>query len=68
MKDNVLELQNIAVQYTFDGPMLKKKAKIQSIMVGMNMSDIFYLSTIKRERGTSYPFARHASLSLSLTF
>ena len=68
MKDNVLELQNVTLQYTFDGPKLKEKAKIQSIIIGMNMSDIFYMSTIKRERGTSYPFARHAALSLSLTF
>ena len=68
MKDNVLELQNVTVQYTFDGPKLKEKAKIQSIILGVNMSELFYLSTIKRERGTSYPFARHASLSLSLTF
>lgn len=68
MKDNVLELQNVSLQYTFEGPKLKEKAKIQSIIVGVNMSDVIYMSTIKRERGTSYPFARHAALSLSLTF
>lgn len=68
MKDNVLELQNISLQYAFEGPKLREKAKIQSIILGVNMSDVFYMSTIKRERGTSYPFARHAALSLSLTF
>lgn len=68
MKDNVLELQNVTLQYTFDGQKLQDKTKLQSIILGVNMSDIFYLSTIRRERGTSYPFARHASLSVSLTF
>ena len=68
MKENVFEFQNIALQYTFEGPKLKEKAKIQSIILGVNMSDIFHLSTIRQERGTSYPFARHASMSLSLTF
>ena len=68
MKDNTLELQNVTLQYRFDGPQLRKKLKIQSIIIGANMSNVFYMSSIRRERGTSYPFARHAELSLSLTF
>ncbi len=68
MDDNVFELQNATLQYKFDGQRLRDKAKIQSIIVGANMSNVFYLSSIKRERGTSYPFARHAELSVSLTF
>ncbi len=68
MDDNTFELQNVTLQYRFDGPRLKEKAKISSIIVGANMSNVFYLSSIKRERGTTYPFARHAELSVSLTF
>lgn len=68
MPDNTFELQNITVQYTFEGKALKEKAKIQNIILGANMSDVFYISSIRRERGTSYPFARHATLSVSLTF
>ena len=68
MKDNTFDLQNVSLQYTFDGKLLKEKAKIQSIIVGFNMSDMFYVSTIKRERGTDYPFARRSTISLSLTF
>ena len=68
MKDNTFDLQNVSLQYTFDGKLLKEKAKIQSIIVGCNMSDVFYVSTIKRERGTDYPFARRTTISLSLTF
>ncbi len=68
MDDNTFELQNVTLQYRFDGQKLKEKARIQNITIGANMSNVFYLSTIKRERGTSYPFARHAELSVSLTF
>ena len=68
MKDNTLELQNVTLQYRFDGPQLRDKLKIQSIIIGANMSNVFYISSIRRERGTSYPFARHAEFSLSLTF
>lgn len=68
MKDNTFELQNVSLQYTFDSQALKERAKIQSIILGANMSDVFHISTIKRERGTNYPFARHAEVSVSLTF
>lgn len=68
MKESVFELQNISLQYTFDGPKFKEKTKMQALMIGFNMSDIMYLSTIRLERGTGYPYARHASLSLSVTF
>ncbi len=68
MPENTFELQNVSVQYVFDGKALKEKARIQNIILGVNMSDVFYVSTIKRERGTTYPFARHATLSVSLTF
>ena len=33
-----------------------------------SMTDVFYLSTIKQERGTSYPFARTFSLGANITF
>ena len=68
MDDNTFELQNVTLQYRFDSPKLKEKARIQSITVGANMSNVFYLSTIRRERGTDYPFARHAEMSVSVTF
>lgn len=68
MKDNTFDLQNVSLQYTFNGRLLKEMAKIQALIIGVNMSDVFYVSTIKRERGTSYPFARRATVSLSLTF
>ena len=68
MKESVFELQNVSLQYAFDGPKFKQKTKMQALMIGVNMSELLYLSTIRLERGTGYPYSRNASLSLSVTF
>ena len=68
MKESVFELQNVSLQYAFEGPKFKQKTKMQALMIGVNMSELLYLSTIRLERGTGYPYSRNASLSLSVTF
>lgn len=68
MDDNVFEFQSANVQYRLRLDYLRKNCGIETINIGANMSDIFYVSSIKRERGTSYPFARRLSLSLSFMF
>ena len=65
--DNVLNLQTLSLNYRNYSKWLRKM-KIESLNVAINMSDIFYVSTIRRERGTSYPFARHATLTFGLQF
>lgn len=45
-----------------------RAAGLSSLMLRAYMNDIFYLSTIKNERGLDYPFARSVSFSLSLGF
>lgn len=68
MDDNVFELSSASLQYRWDRSELLKKYNVQSVVLGVNMSDIFYLSSIKRERGTTYPYARQLGASLMLTF
>ena len=68
MDDNVFELQSISLQYRWDTPGLKKAIGANSIIFGVNMSDIFHFSTIKMERGISYPFARSVQGSVKLSF
>lgn len=68
MDDKVFQFQSASVQYRWHSDYLLKKWSIETINIGANMSDIFYISSIKRERGTSYPFARRVSLTLSLMF
>lgn len=65
--DNVFQLQTVALNYTNTSKWLRKM-HIESFNVAINASDIFYVSTIKRERGTNYPFARHATISFGFQF
>lgn len=65
--DNVFTLRTISLDYRNYSKWLRKM-KIESLNVSLNMSDIFYVSTIHRERGTSYPFARHATFTFGLQF
>ncbi|MFA5849260.1 MAG: SusC/RagA family TonB-linked outer membrane protein [Bacteroidales bacterium] len=68
MNDKVFELQSASLQYRLDKGSFIKKYKIQSLIFEVNTSDIFYISSVKRERGISYPFSRRAGVSVSLMF
>lgn len=68
MLDNNFTLQSVGAQYRFDSPMVRSMFHCNSIVLALNMNDLFYLSTIKRERGTSYPYSRNIQASLKLSF
>ena len=68
MEDNVLQLQSVGVQYRFDSQKLQRALRCNALTLALNMNDLFYLSTIKRERGTSYPYARNIQVSAKLSF
>ena len=65
-KENTLSLESFQIGYEFD-PQLAGKLGISGMRINAYMNNIFRLSTIKEERGTSYPFARSVSLALSFT-
>ena len=66
-KDNLMTANTLSLSYTFDS---KKIGKIgaEHLRVILCANDFLRLSTIRREMGTSYPFARHFSLSAQLSF
>ena len=66
--DNMFSLQGISASYRFTGNWIRKYLYMQSLECMVNASDIFYLSTIKRERGLNYPFSRRCSFSLKMLF
>ena len=66
-KDNVFQCTNINITYNFSDKALKK-LRLKGLSLNANLSDIFYISTIKRERGTSYPFSRNPNFSLNISF
>lgn len=66
--DNMFSLQSVSVSYRWHSDWLRKNLKLQSVTFNANMSDLFYFSTIKRERGTSYPYSRQMLFDISFLF
>ena len=66
-KDNVLTISSLNLYYELPEAIVHK-LWLQRLRVGMYMNDVATFSSIKVERGTSYPFARTLSFSLSATF
>lgn len=64
-KNNSLTLQSVNVGYDFYK--FAKQIGIESLRLSAYMNDVFWLTTMKRERGTAYPFARSVTFALSFT-
>lgn len=64
-KNNSLNLQTVNVGYDFYR--YAKKLGVESLRLNAYMNDVFWLSNIRQERGTSYPFARSFTFALSFT-
>ena len=68
MDDNVFELQAIGLQYRWNSSVLQRFLGLETVNFDVNMSDVFYISSVKRERGISYPFAWRVNFSIGLIF
>ena len=66
-KENELWLSSISMAYEFDRDLIRK-AGFNKLRLGFGMSDLFRLSTVKYERGTSYPYSRGFNFTISATF
>ena len=66
-KDNTLQFSSITLSYDFK-PELLRKAHIGMCRLSLVANDIFYLSSIRRERGLSYPYSRSFSFSMNISF
>ena len=66
-KSNFIRMTSLSL--TYDIPREKlAKTFIERCKFTFSMTDVFRISTIKQERGTSYPFAWTFSLGANLTF
>jgi TonB-linked SusC/RagA family outer membrane protein len=65
--ENSLALSSARVSYQLNTG-VAKKIGMRYMKFSVYMSDIFRVSTVKRERGLSYPFARSVSFSLQTKF
>ncbi|WP_341465133.1 hypothetical protein [Butyricimonas virosa] len=65
--ENVLSLDALTLSYDFD-PLWLRKIFLKTLRLEVSTNELFRLSSIKQERGTSYPFARTVNFSLRATF
>ncbi|MEG2340859.1 MAG: SusC/RagA family TonB-linked outer membrane protein [Odoribacter sp.] len=68
MDENTLECRSLSLGYDIESKWLKKNVALSYLTVTGYMEDVFRISTIKQERGLSYPFARKFSVSLTARF
>lgn len=64
---NWLKLSSLSIGYEVPLKYISK-ARISRLKFQFNCSDIFTVSTIKIEKGTSYPFARGYNFTANITF
>ncbi len=70
-RENTFTGQNLSVSYQMNKKQIQKIFKLsgmEHLSISFSTSDLFHLSTVKRERGTSYPFSRQFAFSLRTTF
>ncbi len=65
--NNELTLSSLSLYYEFR-PNWIRKLRLKRLKAAFYMNNIATLSTIRIERGTTYPFARSMSFSLTATF
>jgi TonB-linked SusC/RagA family outer membrane protein len=66
--EDLNELVFSSVSLMYDLRAVLARRKINNVRVGFNMNDLARISSMKTERGLSYPFARTLSFSVQATF
>ena len=66
-KENYLTIPAMSFAYQFDRDLVKKWG-FSDLNLSLSLNEIAYFSTIVRERGTTYPFARNVSFTISTRF
>ena len=66
-KDNAFYGSSLSLSYEMPRECIQHIG-LEYLKLTADTEDLFYMSTIKRERGTSYPFSRKFSLSLTARF
>lgn len=64
-KNNFVRFNSVSLGYDFDKEVVKRFG-LNMLRLQFNMNDIALFSTIRREMGTSYPFARTFTFTLNL--
>ena len=65
---NLFTLSSLTLYYDFRNCAFVKNSFLERLKISAYTNDLFVISSVKTERGTSYPFARTFSLSAQVTF
>lgn len=66
--DNTFECKSIYISYETTTAKWMQSIGLSSLNFRIYMNDVFRISTVKEERGLTYPFQRSASASIGLRF
>ena len=66
-KERRLSLTSLRVSYTLPQELLRNKV-LSMLRLSVTCNELFYWSTIRQERGLSYPFARSVNFSAQVNF
>ena len=66
-KENTLRLASLNLNYDFSKEFVSK-LKLQRLRLNASTNDLFRFSTIRMERGTSYPFSRSINFGIYLEY
>jgi hypothetical protein len=64
---NTLTLASVNVYYDFREAKFMKNSFLKRLKVSGYINDLFVISSVKTERGTSYPFSRTVSIAIQAT-
>lgn len=66
--ESTLVCQNVNLTYDVTSQALLRKLSMRSLSLSVNTGELFYVSTVRQERGLEYPFTRQVSFFLFATF
>lgn len=67
-RNNSLNLTSLTAYYDFKNDAWLRRSFMERLRLTFYINDLFHLSTVRTERGLSYPYARSFSLSVTATF
>lgn len=67
-EDNTISGESIRIGYDFGKAPFLKKLGMRTLSVSGYLNDVFRISTVKRERGIEYPFARTVAFTINTSF
>ncbi len=67
-EERTLSLSSLSIDYRVPQKLVKKFINMSRLNLSYSTNDLLYFSTIKKERGTGYPFASRHNISISMGF